>query len=88
MALTTPHALRIPEILRMIFDFAGPAVNAVNTQVCKLWLDIALDVLWEEVDNLPRLLCILSPLKRDIHSRYYVRGWLYFSFIAHKLTIE
>ncbi|KJA27935.1 hypothetical protein HYPSUDRAFT_129875 [Hypholoma sublateritium FD-334 SS-4] len=55
----------------MIFGFADPAVNAVNAQVCKLWLNLALDALWEEIDDLPRLLSILSPLKRDMDSRYY-----------------
>lgn len=53
MTHPTPHALRIPEILSIIFGFASPAVNAVSAQVCKLWSHLALDVLWEEVDDLP-----------------------------------
>ena len=79
MILPTPHALRVPEILSIIFSFADLSVNAVNARVCKLWHDLALDVLWEEVDDLRRLLSLLGPRKSDVYGPY-VRGCFYFFF--------
>ncbi|KJA28738.1 hypothetical protein HYPSUDRAFT_128584 [Hypholoma sublateritium FD-334 SS-4] len=47
----------------MIFGFLDPQANVVNAQVCKQWLDIAMDVLWKDVSSLYRLVRLLSPLK-------------------------
>ncbi len=75
--ILTPHALTVPEILSIIFSFADLSVNAANARVCKLWYDLALDALWEEVDDLRRLLRLLGPQKSDMYGPY-VRGWFYF----------
>jgi hypothetical protein len=43
--------------------------NAANACVCKSWSDIALSVLWRDVD-LWRLVRLLGPLKKGLDSTY------------------
>ena len=71
-AITCPthRVLGIPELLDMIFGYLDPPSNAVNAQVCKQWLDIAMDVLWKNVGNLYRLFSLLSPLKAERDDNY------------------
>ncbi|KAF9524767.1 hypothetical protein CPB83DRAFT_773231 [Crepidotus variabilis] len=56
--------LLIPELLDLIFGLVDTPSNAVNARVCKAWSSIALDALWREVDDLPRLFSLLAPLQR------------------------
>ncbi|KAI0738351.1 hypothetical protein C8Q80DRAFT_1347940 [Daedaleopsis nitida] len=59
----TQRVLNIPELLELIFSFLEVSDNARNARVCKSWTEVALDLLWREVDHLPRLLRILAPIE-------------------------
>ena len=73
-----PHrVLFIPELLKNILSFLDRLDNVINACVCKQWSEIALDLIWREVNNLPRLLTLLRPYKtrgvsnvRQIFSEY------------------
>lgn len=58
---TTQRVLVIPELLELVFSFLNAQDNARNARVCKAWTQVALDLLWREVDHLPRLLSLLAP---------------------------
>ncbi|RDB23581.1 hypothetical protein Hypma_009326 [Hypsizygus marmoreus] len=60
----------ISELLEMIFSTLDDQANASNAQVCKQWGECALNVMWRDVTDFRRLLCILAPLKKlqDISS--------------------
>lgn len=73
MICSTHRVLGIHELLDMIFGFLDSQSNVVNAQVCKQWLDIAMDVLWRDIDSLYRLVGLLSPLK-SVRDKIYVRG--------------
>ncbi|KDQ61677.1 hypothetical protein JAAARDRAFT_122967 [Jaapia argillacea MUCL 33604] len=62
------RALCIPELLKTIFlSLNDSSSNAKSARVCKKWSEIALDVLWEELnhDSHYRLFSILAPLKPE-----------------------
>ncbi|KAF9496813.1 hypothetical protein BDN71DRAFT_1505487 [Pleurotus eryngii] len=64
MASSSARVLGIPELLAHIFFLSTRQANTVYARVCKEWSDIALDVLWWEINNpshLIRLLCPLHP---------------------------
>lgn len=61
---TTIHrVLQIPELLDMVFSFLDRPSNAINARICKKWSEIALDVLWRDVDDLGRLFGLLVPFR-------------------------
>ena len=64
------RVLRIPELLQMIFCTLDLPSNAVNARVCKQWSDIALDILWREIDELYILFKILAPLIKSVEGAY------------------
>jgi len=64
------RVLRIPELLQMIFGVLDLPSNTVNARVCKQWSDIALDMLWREVDGLHILFRILAPLIITVEDNY------------------
>ena len=64
------RVLRIPELLQMIFSILDPPSNTVNARVCKQWSDIALDILWREIDELYVLFKILAPLTKMVNESY------------------
>ncbi|TFK61097.1 hypothetical protein BDN72DRAFT_965365 [Pluteus cervinus] len=100
-ATATRRVLAIPELLRSIF-FSLPdrGDNYCTTLVCRVWSEIALDVLWYEVDDMSALFHLLVPLnspKKDIKTcQKFVRrpepqDWTVFGKISRrvkKLTIE
>lgn len=57
------RVLSIPELLDIIFNFLGRNSNVRNACVCKRWSDIALDVVWKEVDDLLDLFRLLKPIR-------------------------
>ncbi|KAI1793729.1 hypothetical protein LXA43DRAFT_203262 [Ganoderma leucocontextum] len=59
---TTHRVLAIPEIVELVFSFLGDVENANNARVSKGWSEVALDLLWRRVDNLPRLFSLLAQL--------------------------
>ncbi|THU88632.1 hypothetical protein K435DRAFT_781968 [Dendrothele bispora CBS 962.96] len=68
------HAtLRIPELLRSIFENSDRKDNIQNALVCKQWSDISLDVVWRDVHmrDLPAFFNLLAPVK----SRSIARAW-------------
>ncbi|KAF8553097.1 hypothetical protein OG21DRAFT_1414929, partial [Imleria badia] len=54
--------LFIPELLDIIFNFLDREANVTNACVCKRWSEVALDVVWKEVDDLIHLLRLLKPI--------------------------
>ena len=52
----------MPELLDLIFGCLGHCDNASNARVCRVWSDVALDLLWREVDDLPRVFQLLAPI--------------------------
>ncbi|KAE9392001.1 hypothetical protein BT96DRAFT_1058818 [Gymnopus androsaceus JB14] len=63
-----PCPLQIPEVLENILSHCDAKSNQKNVLVCKLWSEVALDVLWHKVDDLERFLELfgkLDKLERD-----------------------
>ena len=64
------RVLRIPELLQIIFGILDLPSNRVNARVCKQWSDIALDILWREIDDIYFLFRILAPLTKTVEGSY------------------
>ncbi|KIK96983.1 hypothetical protein PAXRUDRAFT_137252 [Paxillus rubicundulus Ve08.2h10] len=60
---TTHRVLFIPELVDIIFRFLDKKTNVTNALVCKQWSQIALDVVWKEVDDLVQLFSLLKPIR-------------------------
>ena len=54
----------------MIFSFLESSTNAVNARVCKRWSEIALDLLWRDVEDLQRLFGTLVPLRKTAQNEF------------------
>lgn len=78
-SFTMYRVLEIPELLDMVFKYLDLPSNASNARVCKKWSEMALDVLWRNVDDLPRLFSILVPL-RLMNDNEYVSIVSFYSF--------
>jgi hypothetical protein len=63
---TQQRALAIPELLELIFGFGDDTLLYACALVCQAWSNVALDLLWRDVDNLFNILNILCPLKGEI----------------------
>ena len=55
------RVLSTPELLDNIFSFLGEGDHVRNALVCKSWSEVAFDILWRDVDDLPRMLHLLAP---------------------------
>ncbi|KAF4598170.1 hypothetical protein EYR38_006566 [Pleurotus pulmonarius] len=64
------RALAIPELLSSICQLLGPKDILSNACVCKKWSNVALDVLWKEVDDIHNLLSLLAPLEHKAGQGY------------------
>ncbi|KAF9501829.1 hypothetical protein BDN71DRAFT_1460290 [Pleurotus eryngii] len=64
------RALAIPELLSSICQLLGPKDILTNACVCKKWSNVALDVLWKEVDDIHNLLSLLAPLEQKAGQGY------------------
>lgn len=82
MTLQSHRALELPELLHSIFNLLDRQSNVANAQVCEVWFNVALDVLWGHVGNIHRLFAILAPLKGSEEG--YVRNL--FSLMFHQLS--
>lgn len=71
---TIHRVLEIPEIVELILTFLDQKGNINNALVCKRWSEISLDILWREVDDLPRLCSVLAPLYAQQHRVCEVRN--------------
>ncbi|KAI0701096.1 hypothetical protein BC835DRAFT_1265508 [Cytidiella melzeri] len=56
------RVLEISEILELIFSFLDKDSHINTVVVCKKWSEIAMNIIWREVDDPRRLLSLLSPL--------------------------
>lgn len=65
----TQRVLIIPELLESIFSFCDTNDNAKNAVVCRAWSEVALDILWKEVDDLPRMFHLLAPTEQCSQGR-------------------
>ncbi|KAF5328409.1 hypothetical protein D9619_013304 [Psilocybe cf. subviscida] len=73
---TALRVVCVTELVDIIFSFLDGPDNARNARVCKTWSNIALKIIWEEVDDLVALFSILSPMvagnqpeRRDVYVR-------------------
>ena len=55
----------LPELLRIIFDNLERVDRVKCTLVNTVWSEVALDVIWHEVDDLRILLNALSPVEQQ-----------------------
>ncbi|KAI0708775.1 hypothetical protein C8T65DRAFT_830002 [Cerioporus squamosus] len=55
------RVLTVPELLEMIFSILEMGDLRRNALVCKAWAEVALDILWRDVEDLPRMLHLLAP---------------------------
>lgn len=63
--LVARHRVQIPEILDTVFQMSTTADLYASTRVCRSWIDLALDRLWEDrLDSVFPLLHILNRLTR------------------------
>lgn len=67
---TLQRVLLIPELLDMVFSYLDASDNAVNARVCRRWCNIALDILWRDVEDMRRLFSLLAPLHLGNTSEY------------------
>ena len=73
LAANMERVLGTPELLQRIFSLLDLASNAANARVCQRWFDLALEILWRNVDNPYFLFKILAPLKKSSGSgKHYV----------------
>ena len=56
----------VNELIAMILAFLDNHSLAISARVCKKWREIALDLLWREVDDLHRLFTTLSPYRKPM----------------------
>ena len=74
--------LSIPELLHNTFSFMNTNENTINARVCKQWSEVALDLIWREVINIPQLSNLLGPYVN-------VRGDIVrLLFLAHLLGLD
>ncbi|KAF8839248.1 hypothetical protein BDN67DRAFT_981963 [Paxillus ammoniavirescens] len=71
-----------PELLDTIFNFLDKKTNVTNALVCKQWSQIALDVVWKEVDDLVLLLNLLKPVFKAMPE---ANDWLRFQRYASRV---
>ncbi|KAH9940136.1 uncharacterized protein BXZ73DRAFT_43088, partial [Epithele typhae] len=72
------RVLAIPELLELVFVHLEDADNAMNALVCKAWSEVALDLLWREVDDLEQAFSLLAPIvsspeEEDVSGRRFSR---------------
>lgn len=65
------QAIRIPEILSLIFSNASSPDLASYARVCKSWMDPALDRLWEDLDEDPTVAFRLLHLWNWMRIRFH-----------------
>jgi hypothetical protein len=63
------RVLAIPELLELVLGFGDHTLQYACALVCQAWSNIALDLLWRDVDGLLNILRILCPLKVEMYLR-------------------
>ncbi|OAX34058.1 hypothetical protein K503DRAFT_725012 [Rhizopogon vinicolor AM-OR11-026] len=89
-----PHmVLLIPELLENILSFVDRRENVINACVCKQWSEIAMDLVWREVESLPEFLTLLRPSQtRGVSQNVFdrqpdLRDWARFQKYANRVHI-
>ncbi|KAG5642683.1 hypothetical protein DXG03_002341 [Asterophora parasitica] len=83
------HALIISDVLGFIFKFTDTSTNVACARVCKAWQENVLDVLWNRVDRLDRLLRLVGPMEEINSYLTFVQShisndrWERFTFYAN-----
>ncbi|KDQ24633.1 hypothetical protein PLEOSDRAFT_1107561 [Pleurotus ostreatus PC15] len=84
VVLSSARVLGIPELLAHIFLLSSRQANTVYARVCKEWSDVALDVLWREINNPSHLIQLLCPL----HPEPDGDGGVIWSFVKEHGAIQ
>ena len=75
--MASHRVLFIPELLDIIFSYLDRVASVTSACVCKRWSDVALDVVWREVDDLIQLFRLLKPICQQEDMFEYVSGLCY-----------
>lgn len=70
-------ALRVFSVLevhRRILENLGKSDLAASARTCRTWVDLALDILWEELESFHPIMALLGPI--SLHQG----GWVRHSF--------
>ncbi|KAJ7127934.1 hypothetical protein C8R44DRAFT_101075 [Mycena epipterygia] len=86
------QATRLPDILLYVFEHTDSETDVSCAQVCRLWNDNILDILWYRVTQIRRLFKILGPLEKLNHNlmtftHHHISNerWKRFSFYADRV---
>ncbi|KAK7442032.1 hypothetical protein VKT23_016309 [Stygiomarasmius scandens] len=66
------HVFQIPELLHPIIYSLERDDQVQCALVCRSWSEIALDIIWDEVDDFRKLANILSPVKKQISAEEHI----------------
>lgn len=88
MTPASHRVLFIPELLDIIFNFLDKDTNATIACVCKRWSEIALDVVWKEVDDLISLFHLLKPIRQHEDMFEYVSVSVRSQLLAHLVPLQ
>ncbi|KAG8899940.1 hypothetical protein FRC01_010321, partial [Tulasnella sp. 417] len=83
----------LPELLSIIFSNLRRRELARAARVCRTWSPIALDYLWENIDDLPQLFRVYSPQRRSLlggpfHFKDVSNGGCFDAFWTHARRIR
>ncbi|KAL0570872.1 hypothetical protein V5O48_011083 [Marasmius crinis-equi] len=67
------RVLGIAEVLRAVFLLCDKPANSRNAQVCRAWNGVALDILWEEIEDLLPVFKILGDVSSSNDRQYFSR---------------
>ena len=76
--MPVPRGLQILEVLENILSHCEDETNQQSVLVCKLWSEVALDVLWYKVGDLERFLWLFGELEEEEDDETFVSN-LYIS---------
>lgn len=76
-----PAALSISEVLRYIFKYLDNADRATAACVCHTWVEVALDILWENLESAHPIMALLGPIS------FHEDGWVRKLFLLYALLL-
>ncbi|KAI0086000.1 hypothetical protein BDY19DRAFT_996186 [Irpex rosettiformis] len=74
---TIARVLDIPEILELVFSFLDKDLNKNNITVCKKWSELAMNIVWRDVNCPRRLFSLLAPMKRRVERYDVYDHWVF-----------
>lgn len=78
---SVPAVLSISEILRCIFKYLDNADRATAACVCRTWVEVALDVLWENLESPHPIMALLGPIS------FHEDGWVRKALLPYVLLL-